>query len=85
MHWRIACAKVGFNAQQQCPMQVCDEDGTILGDYLADLIVEKVLLIELKTAKALAPEHEAQVLSYLERHVDCSMLYSLTLGRTNFK
>jgi GxxExxY protein len=46
-------------------LTVFDEDGTLLGDYLADLLVEGVLIVELKTAKALAPEHEAQVLGYL--------------------
>jgi hypothetical protein len=45
---------------------VYDEDGTLIGDYLADLLVEGVLIVELKTAKALAPEHEAQILGYLK-------------------
>lgn len=57
--------KAGLNVKQQCPLTVYDEDGTLLGDYLADLLVEGVLIVELKTAKALAPEHEAQVLGYL--------------------
>ena len=43
-----------------------DEDGTLIGDYLADLLVEGVLIVELKTAKTLAPEHEAQILGYLK-------------------
>jgi len=38
----------------------------LIGDYLADLLVEKDLIVELKTAKALAPEHEAQILGYLK-------------------
>jgi hypothetical protein len=38
---------------------VFDEDGTLFGDYLADLLVENQLIVELKTAKTLAPEHEA--------------------------
>ncbi len=43
-----------------------DEDGTLIGDYLADLLVEGVLIIELKAVKSLAPEHEVQVLGYLK-------------------
>jgi len=58
--------KAGLEVKQQHPIQVYDEDGTLLGDYLADLLVEGVLIIELKTAKALVPEHEAQVLGYLK-------------------
>jgi len=56
----------GLEARQQHPIKVFDEDGTVLGEYAADLLVESVLLIELKTAKALAPEHVAQLLGYLK-------------------
>ena len=38
----------------------------MIGDYFADLLVEGLLIVELKTAKTLAPEHEAQVLGYLK-------------------
>ncbi|MBI4527384.1 MAG: GxxExxY protein [Deltaproteobacteria bacterium] len=42
------------------------EDGTLLGDYWADLLVEDAIVIELKTAKSLAVEHQAQILGYLK-------------------
>ena len=58
--------KAGIEVEQQHPIHVFDEDGTLIGDYLADLLVEGVLLVELKAAKSLAPEHEAQVLGYLK-------------------
>jgi GxxExxY protein len=58
--------KLGLDVKPQHPVQVYDEDGTLIGDYLADLLVEDVLIIELKTAKTLAPEHEAQILGYLK-------------------
>src|SRR5512137_1003326 len=58
--------KAGLEVKQQHPIQVFDEDGTMLGDCLADLLVEGVLIVELKAAKNLAPEHEAQVLGYLK-------------------
>ncbi len=58
--------KAGLEVKQQHPIQVFDEDGTIIGDYLADLLVERALIVELKAAKSLAPEHEAQVLGYLK-------------------
>ena len=56
----------GLDVRQQHPITVYDEDGTVIGEYLADLLVEGVLIVELKTAKALAPEHEAQILGYLK-------------------
>ena len=58
--------KAGLDVKQQHPIKVYDEDGTLIGDYLADLLVEGVLIVELKTARTLAPEHEAQILGYLK-------------------
>ncbi len=55
----------GIKVEQQKPLQVRDEDGTILGDYFADLFVEDCLIVELKACKTIAVEHIAQVLGYL--------------------
>ena len=57
--------KLGLNVKKQHPIEVYDEDGTLLGDYAADLLVEDRLIIEIKAAKALADEHVAQLLGYL--------------------
>lgn len=56
----------GVEVEQQHPVKVYDKDGTQIGDYVADLLVDGALILELKTAKALAPEHEAQILGYLK-------------------
>jgi GxxExxY protein len=58
--------KSGLQVEQQHPIKVYDEDGTVIGDYYADLLIDGHLIIELKTAKAIAPEHEAQILGYLK-------------------
>jgi GxxExxY protein len=58
--------KAGLEVRQQYPITVYDEDGTTIGDYITDLVVEGLLIIELKVAKTLAPEHEAQILGYLK-------------------
>ena len=58
--------KAGIKAEQQCPIQVFDEDETLIGDYFADLLVEGEIIVELKAAKITAPEHEAQLLGYLK-------------------
>ena len=57
--------KKGLDIKQQCPIKVHDEDGTLLGDYYADIFAENQLIIEIKACKALAPEHTAQLLGYL--------------------
>src|SRR3954452_19092723 len=57
--------KLGLDVKQQHPLTVRDEDGTVIGDYYADLFVESQLIVELKAAKALSDEHIAQILGYL--------------------
>jgi GxxExxY protein len=57
--------KAGLKVEQQYPLQVVDEDGTILGDFIADLYVENCLIIELKACKAIIGDHTAQILGYL--------------------
>ena len=57
--------KAGFQVIQQHPLHVFDEDGTLLGDFYADLFVENQLIVELKAVRALADEHVAQLLGYL--------------------
>lgn len=54
--------KQGLRVEQQCPLTVYDEDGTILGEYFADLFVEGCLIVELKACRAIADEHVAQIL-----------------------
>jgi GxxExxY protein len=58
--------KIGLDVKQQHPIKVLDEDGVVLGDFLADLLVENLLVVELKAAKTLADEHVAQILGYLK-------------------
>ncbi len=57
--------KTGLRVNQQCPIQVHDEDGTLLGDFHADLLVEGNLIVELKACRMLVDEHTAQALGYL--------------------
>ena len=37
----------------------------IVGEYFADLLVEDVVIVELKAVSRLLAEHEAQLLNYL--------------------
>lgn len=58
--------KAGIQVEQQHPLQVYDEDGTPIGEYYADLLVDGRLIVELKAARAIADEHVAQILGYLK-------------------
>jgi GxxExxY protein len=51
--------------KHQHPITVFDEDKTIIGEYFADLFIEKTLIAELKACRALANKHTAQILGYL--------------------
>lgn len=57
--------KQGLKVEQQFPLKVLDEDGSILGEYFADLFIENCLIIELKACQTLTDEHIAQILGYL--------------------
>jgi GxxExxY protein len=41
-------------------------EGVRVGEYVADLVVEGCVIIELKAVEAIAPAHEAQLLNYLK-------------------
>lgn len=57
--------EAGIQVEQQHPLTVYDEDGTVIGEYFADLLVDNRLIVELKACRAMADEHVAQVLGYL--------------------
>lgn len=57
--------KIGLKVEQQYPLKVFDEDGTPLGDFFADLLVENELIVELTATRTTADDHIAQLLGYL--------------------
>ena len=57
--------KLGLDVKQQHALKVYDEDGTLVGDYYADLLVDNRLIVELKAGRAFVDEHTAQTLGYL--------------------
>ena len=60
----IELAKQGIRFQQQKQLKVFYQ-GQVVGNYVADLIVEDKLLVELKTVSDFAINHRAQVTNYL--------------------
>jgi len=61
----IELKKLGLNAIAQHPIQVY-YDNAVVGDYFADILVENAVIIEIKAAKTINLEHEAQLLNYLK-------------------
>jgi len=57
--------KENILAVSQSPIKVLYED-KIIGEYLADILVDNKVIVEIKAAKSLAIENEAQLLNYLK-------------------
>ena len=55
----------GFNVKLQHPIAVLFR-GVCVGNFYADLLVEDTVIVELKSVKALCPEHQAQLINYLQ-------------------
>ncbi|MDD4560745.1 MAG: GxxExxY protein [Candidatus Cloacimonetes bacterium] len=55
----------GIKYRTQVPLPVIYR-GQIVGDYIADLIVEGKILLELKACSSIVPVHEAQLINYLK-------------------
>ena len=61
----IELVSQGLKAESQKPIKV-PYKGKQIGNYIADIIVEDKILLELKSIKELSKAHEAQILNYLK-------------------
>jgi GxxExxY protein len=61
----LALASAGFFVEAQKPTTVLFRDIPV-GKFYADLVVENKIILELKAARALVPEHRAQLINYLK-------------------
>ena len=62
---KIELIRMGLKVEQQKNIRVYYEDNEV-GDYFADLIVNDIVIIELKAAENLCEDHEAQLVNYLK-------------------
>ncbi|MCB9433310.1 MAG: GxxExxY protein [Ardenticatenaceae bacterium] len=60
----LELAKQQLAAQQQVPLTVYYE-GQSVGDFIADIVVESCVIVEIKAIRMLNQQHEAQVVNYL--------------------
>jgi GxxExxY protein len=61
----IELKKRGLNVRDELPIRVY-YDGQLIGEYFADLVVNELVILEIKATRAIATEHEAQLLNYLK-------------------
>ena len=80
----LALKSSGLNACRKIEIPVMFR-GHNVGDFEADMLVDNLVLLELKTARVLDPSHEAQLLNYL-RATDIEVGLLLNFGlRPQFK
>ena len=61
----LELARVGLQVEPQKRITVYYDD-QIVGEYFADIVVNGVVIVELKAVRRLLDEHEAQLLNYLK-------------------
>ncbi len=63
-----------IKVEQQASIKVNYGD-KVVGEYFADLIIQNSIIVEIKAARQLAVEHEAQLLNYLKAtHFEVGLL-----------
>jgi GxxExxY protein len=61
----LELGKLGLSVQRQHPITVY-YDASVVGEYYADIIVDNLVIIELKAVESLRQEHVAQLTNYLK-------------------
>jgi GxxExxY protein len=61
----IELRKLGLKCSNQLPVEVFYDD-QIVGNYTADILVEELVIVELKAIETLAPIHETILVNYLK-------------------
>lgn len=75
----------GLKVEQQATIEVRYKD-KVVGEYRADLLVEKKIIVELKAEKQLNASDEAQLLNYLKAtHVKVGYLLNFGRFKLEFK
>ena len=74
----VALREAGLTVDTQVALPVFFR-GHLVGDFLADILVERAVILELKAAGELTSAHETQLLNYL-RATDCEVGLLLNFG-----
>ncbi len=76
----MALRESGLEVEEQVPIPVYYH-GESVGMFFADLIVNGLILLELKSCNSIIEEHEAQLLNYLKA-TEIEVGYVLNFGKT---
>ena len=80
--------KSGLMIRKQVPVPIVYEEVKLECGYRIDILVEETLILELKSVEALAPIHEAQILTYMKfanKKIGLLMNFNCTLLKNGLK
>ncbi len=58
--------KLGIDVDAKFEIKVSDEDGTLVGEYFPDLMLDSKVVVEIKASRAIGHADVAQILNYLK-------------------
>jgi len=76
----IAMREIGLKVDEQVAINVYYH-GEVVGEYFADMLVNEVILLELKSINSILDEHEAQLLNYLKA-TEIEVGYVMNFGKS---
>lgn len=81
----IELSKQNIQVEAEVPVDVYYDD-SVVGEYRADIVVEKKIILEIKAIQHLLPVHEAQLVNYLTAtKIDCGLLINFGGERLEIK
>jgi len=78
--YAIALRQDGMKVDEQIPIKVYFR-GQLVGEFFADMIINDLILLELKAAEAIIEEFEAQLLNYL-KSTEIEVGYVMNFGKS---
>jgi len=81
--FELAEARIPFEREKRIPVYYRQH---IMGDFVADLVIQKVLIVELKSVETLVTAHSVQLVNYLSAtRLDVGLLLNFGTKSLQFK
>ncbi|MDR1652595.1 MAG: GxxExxY protein [Prevotellaceae bacterium] len=80
--------QAGFKVERQVAVPVIYKEIKLNCGYRIDILVENSVIVELKSVDALAPIHDAQILTYMKfarKHIGLLLNFNVTVLKNGIK
>ncbi len=79
----LSKANISFEREKRIPVFYEEK---VVGDFLADIVAEQILIVELKAVEALTTAHSVQIVNYLSAtRLDTGLLLNFGARSLQFK